>query len=260
MLPLYFGSSSRRLFGLYSPAERKRSLPRAVVLCHPWGSEYERAHRSMRMLDSTLSAAGFDVLRFDYYGSGDSTGEASEVTLAGWESDIVAAVEEIKDTTGTSRVALVGLRLGATLAARVAARMPTCVRDLVLWDPVVFGDEYLEEMWHHELAAAAHVARPADVGGGHEMQGYPLTETLEREIRALNLIDLVPRLPARTLCITTSVEHGSHAALEGALAHRAAAPAPVEYIEASAAWLPQDSLGAGVVPVPVLHRIREWLG
>ena len=259
MLPIYFGSSTRRLFGLFSPAERKRSPSRAAVLCHPWGREYEHAHRSMRMLDSTLSAAGFDVLRFDYYGSGDSNGEASEVTLAGWESDIVAAVEEIKDTTGTARVALVGLRLGATLAARVAARMRTCVRDLVLWDPVVFGDEYLDEMWHREPAVAGCAVRSADVGGGHEMQGYPLTDTLEHEIRALNLIDLVPSLPVRTLCITTFVEHGSHAALEDAFSRRATGPAPVEYIQASAAWL-QDNRGAGVVPVPVLQRIREWLG
>lgn len=263
MFPVYFGSSGRRLFGLYSPAERKRSPSRAVVLCHPWGREYEHVHRSVRMLGSMLSTAGFDVLRFDYYGSGDAAGEAHEATLAGWEGDILAAVEEIKDTTGAARVALAGVRLGASLAAAAAVRTRTAVQELVLWDPVVSGADYLEELWSEVPDPGMRtwhlLARPAETGGGHEVQGYPLTGALEHEIRALNLVDLVPSLPARTLCVT-SVEHPSYPALRTAFAGRAGGALTVENIPSAPAWIEQEFFGAGVVPVQLLHRIKEWLG
>jgi alpha-beta hydrolase superfamily lysophospholipase len=263
MLPVYFGSSGRRLFGLYSPAERKRSPSRAVVLCHPWGREYEHVHRSVRMLGSMLSTAGFDVLRFDYYGSGDAAGEAHEATLPGWEADVLAAVEEIRDTTGATRVALAGIRLGASLAARVAVRQRAAVQELVLWDPVVNGADYLEELWSEEsdpgMRAWHLLARPAGAGGGHEVQGYPLTDTLEREIRAVNLVDLVPSLPARTLCVT-SVEYPSYPALRAAFTGRAGGALAFENIPSAPPWIEQEFLGAGVVPVQLLHRIKEWLG
>ncbi len=49
-------------------------LPKSIVLCHPWGQEYLRAHRSMRQLGNLLAAAGHHVFRLDYFGTGDSGG------------------------------------------------------------------------------------------------------------------------------------------------------------------------------------------
>ena len=66
MTPFYFGTRDRRLFGVMdvpSPATRTR---RAVVLCHPFGQEYVRAHRSMRKLAEQLCQQGFTVLRFGW--------------------------------------------------------------------------------------------------------------------------------------------------------------------------------------------------
>ena len=90
------------------------------MLCYPWGQEYLRAHRSMRLLADMIAARGCDVLRFDYSGTGDSGGDATTASFVEWESDIETAIDELKDMAGVSRVSLVGLRLGATLAARVA--------------------------------------------------------------------------------------------------------------------------------------------
>src|SRR3954451_13983708 len=75
MTPLFFGSRARRLFGIYEPGRSGSRVPRAAVLCHPWGQEYIRAHRSMRRLANMLSATGRDTLRFDYFGTGDSAGD-----------------------------------------------------------------------------------------------------------------------------------------------------------------------------------------
>jgi pimeloyl-ACP methyl ester carboxylesterase len=139
--PLYLGTKERRLFAVYEPAAVKDRRTRAAVLCHPWGAEYTYAHRTMRQLAVKLSACGFHTLRFDYFGTGDSGGEDSEANPATAEVDVESAIEGLKDIVGVARVALIGLRLGATLAARAAMRRKENVEALVLWDPIVLPEE-----------------------------------------------------------------------------------------------------------------------
>ena len=146
MNPFFFGAGSRRLFGIYTPPLATGTRERAVLLCNPWGQEYIRAHRSMRQLASMLAQAGLHVMRFDYYGTGDSAGESTAVRLEEWEADIETALEELVDISGVSRPSLLGLRLGASIAAAVAGRRRQRLDALVMWDPVVSGDEYVAEL------------------------------------------------------------------------------------------------------------------
>jgi pimeloyl-ACP methyl ester carboxylesterase len=139
--PLYLGTRERRLFAAYEPAAVKERRTRAAVLCYPWGAEYTFAHRTMRQLAVKLSTCGFHTLRFDYFGTGDSGGEDSEASPAAAEVDIESAIEGLQDIVGVAQVALIGLRLGATLAARAAMRRKENVEALVLWDPIVLPEE-----------------------------------------------------------------------------------------------------------------------
>ena len=84
-----------------------------------------RAHRALQQLAERLAGAGFDVLRFDYFGCGDSSGEGHEGRLDRWLDDARAGIEEAEALCGSARVALVGVRLGAALAARGAGAAPT---------------------------------------------------------------------------------------------------------------------------------------
>lgn len=83
---------------------------------------------------------GFHTLRFDYYGTGDSAGTEAELDLAGCETDVESAMEALADIAGATRVTLIGLRAGANIAARVAARRDAKVEALVLWDPLPSND------------------------------------------------------------------------------------------------------------------------
>ena len=106
--PFYFGSASRRLFGCYhEPAESGRGM--GVVLCQPLWREYIRAHRAFKQLAVRLSDRGFAVLRFDYYGCGDSDGEDNEGDLRGWTDDVSAAIDELRIRSGVNTADLVGL-------------------------------------------------------------------------------------------------------------------------------------------------------
>src|SRR5690606_4717969 len=98
MTPLYFGDRSRRLFGVYSPGHAGAGRARGAVLCAPWGPEYLRAHRSLAQLGKWLNEAGVHVLRFDWYGTGDSAGDMSDARLDGWLDDLGQAIDELRDT------------------------------------------------------------------------------------------------------------------------------------------------------------------
>jgi pimeloyl-ACP methyl ester carboxylesterase len=144
MEPFFFGSSDSALFGVY---HRPTGAPRdhGVLLCPPIGQEYVRSHWAMRQVAVALARAGFHALRFDWFAVGDSAGESREGSVERWVGDVALAAAELRDVAAVKRLSLVGLRLGATLAAAAMAR-GLRARDLVLWDPVVRGADYLEEM------------------------------------------------------------------------------------------------------------------
>jgi pimeloyl-ACP methyl ester carboxylesterase len=75
-------------------------------------------------------------MRFDYGGTGDSAGDGGRVSLREWTADLATAIEEVRRRSGMSRVALVGQRLGASLAWSAATQRGD-VDLLVLWDPIV---------------------------------------------------------------------------------------------------------------------------
>ena len=75
--PFYFGTSSKPLFGCYHVPQSALRRDCGVLFCAPMGSEYVRFHRAYRQLADRLAKAGFPVLRFDFYGCGDSSGDGT---------------------------------------------------------------------------------------------------------------------------------------------------------------------------------------
>ncbi|MDR3097062.1 MAG: alpha/beta hydrolase [Paraburkholderia sp.] len=116
MIPVVFDGA----FGWLHPAEGRTG----VVLCNPFGYDALCTHRGWRKLAERLAAAGMPVLRFDYPGSGDAADmEDDPGRVDAWLASVGAAVRHLRGWTGVTRVALVGLRLGATLAALGAERL-----------------------------------------------------------------------------------------------------------------------------------------
>src|SRR5262245_42748506 len=190
MKPFYFGASARPLFGLHHPPQRRVRRRTGVVVCQPFGQEYMRAHRALRELAQEAGETGFHALRFDYFGTGDSSGHGDDVDLARWHDDLALAVEEMKETAAVSSVALVGLRLGATIAAEFAARRQD-VATLVLWDPVIHGRSHLEELDATQRRwLADHPAVPA-TSDVDEVLGFPLPDRVRRSIGSIDLREYV---------------------------------------------------------------------
>lgn len=143
---IYFGAEGRSLFGFYHPPQEGPWRGVGVVLCRPIGTDQTRSDRAYRHLAERLAAAGFACLRFDLFGTGDSGGdEFAPGLVKTWLDDVGLAIEELRARSGAKTVALVGLRLGASLALVKAAERGD-VDALVLWSPWVTGAAFVAEV------------------------------------------------------------------------------------------------------------------
>ena len=144
--PLYFDSGRYRLFGvlhagLDSEGNKAAGTPRgAILICQPLGHEYVRLQRAVRLLAAALAEKGYDVLRFDYAGTGDSSGKLQEVNLSDWRQNIVDASAYLLSRSQTNTLSGLGIRMGAILLANSA---PKPLNHCVLWDPVFDGKHWI---------------------------------------------------------------------------------------------------------------------
>jgi uncharacterized protein len=240
--PLYLGSRQRRIFSIYDAAVGG-TRARAAVLCYPWGAEYVYAHRSMRQLALKLSMSGFHTLRFDFFGTGDSAGDLAQANLAGWKADTEVAVEAVLDIVGTKRVTLIGLRLGANLAVKVAAAHPEKCEALVLWDPIASGKEYLRSL----LQTAETSGNSAS--DSLEVNGFELTPEMAEDLKQIDLQSDMTLSSCRSLLLET----------ESGPEHRGSNLPGAELLRAPLPWL-DSAMTTGELPVRVINRITEWLG
>ncbi|WP_448191632.1 alpha/beta fold hydrolase [Azospirillum sp. sgz301742] len=234
-------------FGWLHPAAGRRG----VVLCSPHGNEELCVHRTWRTLAERLAEAGLPTLRFDYPGAGNSAGgDEDPERVRAWLDGIHAAIRQLRASTGVQEVALVGLRLGATLAAMAAAERGGVER-LVLMAPCASGKAYA-----HEVKAMARLAgTPQTQADAVEFAGFLLTAETLAALRALDLAGL-PAAPAgRVLLLNrTDVREG------GRLADRLRAlGAAVEEEPFTDLAALMNSVHRAMLPEVPLARVTEWL-
>jgi alpha/beta superfamily hydrolase len=244
MNPFFFGRSARQLFGAYDPAE-SQDRDQAIVLCPALGDDYLFAHPSYRFLARQLAAAGFHVLRFDYFGTGDSAGDFEEADQAQWLEDIDAAITEVRDLSQASRVGLVGLRYGAALAATVA-RDRSEVDELVLWDPVTDGAGYLAEIGAGDGVSDAPV----------DASGVVMTPEIRAEIAAVTLETFAPPLPRTLITTSDATTSGSEALLAYLKAQNV--NCTLELTPDEPVWR-ERRIGMGAMSVATVRGIVAWL-
>jgi alpha-beta hydrolase superfamily lysophospholipase len=189
-VPLWFGPSSRPLFGWYhAPAPAKRR-ELSVVVCPPLGPEYFNSYRSLRHLADRLAEHGIPALRFDYDGTGNSAGQDEDSGReSAWIDSIHAAMARLRAESGIECIGLAGVRMGATLAA--LATRDVDVSCLALWSPCVSGRDYVRELRAMDLMSAS--ASGARVSPDLEAGGCVMTGETQRDIARIDLRLAPPR-------------------------------------------------------------------
>ena len=193
MIPLYFGDTEKPLFGVHHQPKSTQYQDASVVLCNPIGFEYSRAHGVLRYLATQLSLNGYHVLRFDYYATGDSSGKSQDISIDQCMADIVSACDEIQAMSATQKVNVIAYRFGALLSAFVSRDYK--FNKFLMWDPVINGKEYLNDMQDLHNAMLIDDNRfdlrfKSDVPNPVELIGHSFSANFRNQIGAMDLADL----------------------------------------------------------------------
>ncbi len=198
-IPTFLTINSEKIFSIFHVPDIK-DVKGAFVFIHPFAEEKLWSHRVYVSFARELSNMGYIVVRFDFRGHGDSDGEFVDSSIENNIADISAVIREIKDKYQIEYVGLFGLRLGATLAA-IYADSYNDISNLILWDPVINGERYMQELLRSNLAAQMALKGKVEVtredlvnqmqsGTPINIEGYLLTYDYYKQISELNLLEV----------------------------------------------------------------------
>lgn len=201
------------------------------------------------------------TIRLDYHGTGESLGSDRDPGRpAAWIASVHHAIDALESVPGVTSVSLVGMRMGATLAA--AAAEHRSVESLVLWEPCLGGAAYTREL---EIISAATRKALADGGSGApaeapsdgsiEAAGYVLTPGTVEELAGLRMPSLEVRGTPRVLVIRRD-DRPAIGKIADPFARRGC-----ETDEITMPGFKEMMVYPlrSVPPRDTLHRIREWV-
>lgn len=142
--PFFLGPPARRLFAIHHLPQKQVPQKKAVLLCNALGREYFASHWALSQLANALAKKGHHVLRFDYFGTGDSDGKTEDFTFEGMREDILQAAQKIISLSACPAVTFVGVRVGATFLSLMQFA-DIKIEELVLWDPIIDGELFLQK-------------------------------------------------------------------------------------------------------------------
>ncbi len=204
----YIAAGDHRLYAGYAPG----TTPDALLVLAPFGEERKCAYRLLVETADELRDR-FHVLRFDYAGTGESTGDHSRIDLDVWAGNARAAAAELRELSGCERLWLLGARLGANLGVQLLDDIDAA--GVLLWEPLPTGQAFLDEMVRRKqikemmgggqansLAAELETAWERDEAV--DFDGFAVNARLAAGLKALDLKEVLAGVdrPLRLIHVT----------------------------------------------------------
>lgn len=173
-----------------------------ILYLHPFAEEMHKSRRMAALQARQFAATGYAVLQVDLTGCGDSHGDFLDASWDKWLSDAACAHAWLSSKIATP-IKLWGLRTGATLAVHLAKDLPE-VASLLLWQPVVNGEQFLKQFLRIRTASdmlngdsSQNNALRARLAAGESLEvgGYCLSAQLANDLGRLKLAESLPRCP-----------------------------------------------------------------
>jgi exosortase A-associated hydrolase 2 len=199
----FLDTSNGRRFCLFHAVSANIKCLGAVLYVAPFGEEMNKARRMLALQARNLAQQGFAVLILDLYGCGDSDGEFKDVSWAQWKDDLGVAFSWLHHHCNAP-ISLLGLRLGAMLALDFICDGVHQVSQLILWQPVLNGQQFLTQFFRLRLAndilsgnneqsgGTLSIRQQLKDGEVVEIAGYEISSRLSTAIDALNANTFVP--------------------------------------------------------------------
>lgn len=184
----YFEVSGAHLYTVLHEVEQPIAR---VLLVGPFASERHFSYHPWVRWARYLAQRGIEVLRFDYRGIGESTGDLGQMTFEDWSEDVGLLSGWLQGRIPKAPLLLHGLEIGAVLAERV---FRGGVGDaLLLWSAPASANEALrsslrrwaglEQLYEssENRRTAADYIRQLEQGDSIEVAGYQWSSKLWRD-------------------------------------------------------------------------------
>ncbi len=152
----YLQPDSDPVFALFHEAAQARPDATAVLICPPFGWDDITSYRPRRTWAEYLAEAGHPTLRFDFPGTGDSSGTPQDPgRVAACSDAVVSAASWLREQTGRRRVAAIGMSLGGLMACKAIADGAS-IDEIVLWATPSRGASFVREARAFALLGDVH--------------------------------------------------------------------------------------------------------
>ncbi|HNR67808.1 MAG TPA: alpha/beta fold hydrolase [bacterium] len=149
--PQVFTSMGKQCVGMLHTAQTDK----LIVMCHGFTSHKTENRRLFVEAAREFARHGYNVFRFDFYGSGDSEGEFAETLVSRNIVNLRDALAWAREK-GFARCAVLGSSMGAATAILAAADLD--IEALVLWSTVPDMQRLFESIIKDPQAAAETAA------------------------------------------------------------------------------------------------------
>lgn len=190
----FIGATGQRLFVLLRAPDEASG--ECVLVVPPFAEEMNKSRKLVTDFARHERRKGRGVLCVDLSGTGDSDGEFAAARVGRWIEDLAAAAEW-SAARGWRVTSMLGIRMGAILAAMLARQRDMSLSHAVFWQPVTNGARLLDQFLRVRVMASrmerdrnetvAGLRASLQAGETVEVAGYALSGALCADIDALDL-------------------------------------------------------------------------
>ena len=186
--PFWLGAAPRHLYAALHGAPGATG----VLLVPPLLHELPRSRRFLAEVAHEFAEMGFPCLRFDFHGTGDSSGDSDALDFASMQRDLDLAAEALRTRTGVARIAVVAWR-GSALAVQEWLARGGRAQAVVLWEPIWDGASWLRELIGTDAGERAErppprhgIPRISDPADG-QLMGFAASPRLRSDLQRSRL-------------------------------------------------------------------------
>jgi len=182
-----------------------------ILFVHAFAEEMNKSRRMVAVTARRLAEVGFEVYLPDLYGCGDSEGDFGEAAWDDWVNETASSLEELSG--GDSPVWVWAMRAGALIGVQAILRSGLKPQ-ILLWQPVLSGDQHLQHFIRLGYASsmlraeggitAAELRSKLQRGEHAEIAGYRLGAELARGLIGARLA-LPSEYDARVIWLEASL-------------------------------------------------------
>lgn len=206
--PEFIAGPSGKLFcTIYS--NEYHSTGKWIIHVPAFAEEMNKSRCMVSEQARAFAKDGHSVIVADLYGTGDSEADFCGANWEKWKLDIIFLTNWVVDQGATSAT-LWGLRLGCLLATQITVENKKYIDELLFWQPVHSGQQFVTQFLRLRLAAAmmngssestSDLRARLIAGEGLEVAGYELSPALVRELDEADLAQLTPPVSIKVYCL-----------------------------------------------------------